>query len=118
MRTRKNCFAIACLAVLALFLLAAPSPRASEQKHRQFDYRTCTVQFDRVTFVNGVWVGKVQPAEGNTQNAVLSCPLVHEYLQTAGNDGWELVSCYSKRAGINQNASDDTTQTLFLKKDK
>ena len=86
---------------------------------RKFEYRVCTVQLDRVTFVNAVWIGNVQIAEGNADVAVVnSCPRIHEYLQEAGNDGWELVACFSQRSGVNSNMSDDTTQTLFLKKAK
>ena len=129
MKTRRNYFAVVGLAALALLLLTVHIQRSAaepteDQKHkannilRQFDYRVCTVQFDRVTFVNGVWIGKVQFREGNTDKAVLSCPLIHEYLQDVGNDGWELVACVSQRSGVNSNVSEDTTQTLFLKKEK
>ncbi|MCJ7593594.1 MAG: hypothetical protein MUO52_02340 [Desulfobacterales bacterium] len=128
MKTRKNYSAIVGLAALALLLLTVHIQRSAaettaDQKNkanilRQFDYRVCTVQFDRVTFVNGVWIGKVQFREGNTDKAVLSCPLIHEYLQDVGNDGWELVACVSQRSGVNSNVSEDTTQTLFLKKEK
>lgn len=96
----------------------AAEPAGKPATHKRFDYRTCAVQYDRVTFVNGVWIGKVEYREGNTDKAVLSCPRVHEYLHDAGDDGWELVACYSQRAGVNPDPQDDLTQTLFLKKEK
>jgi hypothetical protein len=129
MKTRKNYIAVVGLAAFMLLLLTvqiqgsmAEPPADQEQNAnragRLFEYRVCTVQYDRVTFVNGVWIGKVQPKEGNTDIAVRSCPLIHEYLQVAGNDGWELVAGFSRRAGVNSAIADDTTQTLFLKKEK
>jgi len=127
MKIRKNHIVNVSFAALTIFLLMAQSqpsvaqPTPDQKKQgtilKRFDYRVCTVQFDRVTFVNGGWIGKVKLMQGNTSEAALSCPLVHEYLIGAGNDGWELVACISQRAGVNQDASEDTTQTLFLKRE-
>ncbi|MCF7975593.1 MAG: hypothetical protein K9N55_17385 [Phycisphaerae bacterium] len=130
LKTEKKYLAIVSLAALALLLLTVNIQRAlaapaagqtikSETVSRQFEYRVCTVQFSRVTFVNAVWMGKVQIADGNADVIVVnSCPMMYEYLQDAGNDGWELVACLSQRSGVNSNMSDDTTQTLFLKKER
>jgi hypothetical protein len=81
---------------------------------KRFDYQVCTTQYGRVTFVNQAWIGNVPIREGNTDKAIASCPLIHEYLLGAGSKGWELVACDSQRA----EQSGDTTQTLFLKREK
>ena len=124
MRGRKIFLALAGLAACGLILLASATPcPAAEQPRpgktaRQFDYRVVTVQYGRATFVNGTWIGTVQPREGNTDVAIRSCPQVHEYLQAAGAEGWELTVGFSQRAGVNPAAADDTTQTLFLKRER
>jgi hypothetical protein len=56
-----------------------------------FDYQVCSVQYGRVTFVNGAWLGGV-PVTGDTSAALESCPNVWDYLREAGRDGWELVA--------------------------
>ena len=58
---------------------------------QNYDYQVCSVQYGRVTFVNGVWHGSV-PMGGDTSAALESCPNVWDYLIEAGRDGWELVS--------------------------
>lgn len=70
------------------------------------------VQYDRVTFVNGVWNGSVPPEKGKSDKAITSCPLIHAYLQTSGNEGWELVTCFSQRV------EEENTLTFFLKREK
>jgi hypothetical protein len=130
MRTRRPALALVGLAAaLALLLLTVQARRSlaeppaaqrpnAERTARQFEYRVCTVQHNRVTFVNGVWIGTVQPRDGNTDVAIRSAPQVHEFLQAAGAEGWELVTGFSQRAGVNPNVADDITQTLFLKKER
>jgi hypothetical protein len=129
-RFKKKHMALVSLGVLTLLILtvniqhslgasAARQTNKSEAESRQFAYRVCTVQYGRVTFVNAAWNGKIQIAEENSDVTVInSCPLMHEYLESAGNDGWELVTCFSQRSGVNSKVSDDTTQTLFMKKEK
>jgi hypothetical protein len=56
-----------------------------------FDYQVCSVQYGRVTFVNGAWQGAA-PMSADTSASLESCPNVWEYLRDAGRDGWELVS--------------------------
>ncbi|MFL6253980.1 MAG: hypothetical protein ACJ74T_03085 [Pyrinomonadaceae bacterium] len=58
---------------------------------QSFDYQVCSVQYGRVTFVNGVWRGRV-PMSEDTSASLESCPNVWDYLQVAGRDGWELVA--------------------------
>jgi hypothetical protein len=85
---------------------------------KKFDYQVCTAQYGRVTFVNQAWIGKVPIREGNTDKAIASCPFIHEYLLGAGSEGWELVTSDSQRTGQSTNTTADTTQTLFLKREK
>lgn len=56
-----------------------------------FEYRVCQAQESRVTFVNGVWTGRLAVSAGVAE-ALASCPQTWEYLGEAGAEGWELVS--------------------------
>ena len=110
----------ACIGISLLMLAggvlsfaAETSPSQKTKTGKQFEYRTCSVQYDRVTFVNGVWNGKVQMEKDKSDVAIRSCPLIHEYLQESGSEGWELVACFSQPAGAGENI-----QTLFLKREK
>lgn len=120
MKTTKKTAIMAVCVIVTLSLLAGVVRSSAAESTldrtpkpiKQFEYRTCMVQYDRVTFVNGVWIGKVQPEKGKSDVAIKSCLLVHEYLQAAGNEGWELVTCFSQRV------EDENTSTLFLKKER
>ncbi|HKQ51728.1 MAG TPA: hypothetical protein VJT74_05120 [Pyrinomonadaceae bacterium] len=59
---------------------------------KSFKYRVCQVQAARVTFVNGRWQGLQVGEEAGAAQLYNSCPMVWEYLESAGRDGWELVS--------------------------
>jgi hypothetical protein len=61
---------------------------------QNYDYQVCSVQYGRVTFVNGAWRGRV-PMSEDTSASLESCPNVWEYLMEAGRDGWELVTVVS-----------------------
>ncbi|MDX1663395.1 MAG: hypothetical protein R3272_06345 [Candidatus Promineifilaceae bacterium] len=77
---------------------------------QQFEYRVCAMQNNRITFANGAWQGALPP-DGEDPNAALaSCPAVWDYLEEAGQAGWELVST------VNQTVADVEMQTLFLKR--
>jgi hypothetical protein len=59
----------------------------------QFEYQVCQVQSAAVTFVNGVWQGDVPMAQLNEPQEISDhCPKVWEYLNLAGQQGWELVA--------------------------
>ncbi len=61
-----------------------------------FDYRVCTAQHGRVTFVDGTWQGQ-RPLDADRQEESLAtCPEVWQYLQQAGSEGWELVSAVTR----------------------
>lgn len=79
-----------------------------------FKYRVCRVQMARVTFVNGRWQGLQIPEESNPAELYNSCPLVWEYLESVGRDGWELSGVASQTDGT-RNATADNL--LFLKKE-
>ncbi len=66
---------------------------------KRFQYRICQLQQSRVTYVNGTWKGEIAPEAGNTQAAFESCPFVWDYLQAAGEQGWELVTSAPMQAG-------------------
>jgi hypothetical protein len=78
-----------------------------------FKYRVCQTQMARVTFVNGRWQGLQVPEHSNTAELYNSCPMVWEYLESAGLDGWELVAT-SQVDGV---ASPGAANLLFLKKE-
>lgn len=59
---------------------------------KRYQYRVCQVQSNRVTFVNGKWTGTLPPEASNFKNAMETCPRVWEYLNTAGEQGWELIT--------------------------
>jgi hypothetical protein len=81
---------------------------------KSFKYRVCQLQMARVTFVNGHWQGLQVPEQSNPAELYNSCPMVWEYLESAGRDGWELVSIapHPESAGP-QGASN----LLFLKRE-
>ena len=73
------------------------------------------MQMSHITFVNGRWQG-LQVQEGvNPAHLYSSCPLVWEYLDSAGRDGWELVATAQQAATYGPEAA-NTTSLLFLKK--
>lgn len=69
----------------------------------------------RVTFVNGHWQGLQVPEESNPNELYNSCPMIWDYLESAGRDGWELVG--SSIQAINYAESGNTVSLLYLKKE-
>ena len=59
----------------------------------KFEYRICNSQGGLITFVNGDWQGTRPPDD---KEALESCPKTWAYLQTAGQDAWELVAVVSR----------------------
>ncbi len=76
----------------------------------RFSYRVVTVQDLHVTFVNGKWNGKVDREQVDVATAFTSCPMIYEYLEVAGADGWELVTVNDHRT------ADSWLQNLYLKR--
>ena len=82
-------------------------------EERQFDYQVCYGVGDRVTFVNGIWLGRDIPESERKQEDIQSCPLMWEYLNRAGADGWELVTILETPA-----ARGNLIRTYFLKRER
>lgn len=78
---------------------------------QNFEYQICSVQYGRVTFVNGVWQGTA-PIGEDTSASLESCPLLWDYLRAAGREGWELVGTTTHP----QDQADAVQDTLYLKR--
>ena len=83
---------------------------------KAFKYRVCQVQMARVTFVNGHWQGLQVPENSDPAQLYNSCPMVWEYLDSAGRDGWELVGTAQQAFTYGSEVA-HTTSLLFLKKE-
>ncbi len=83
---------------------------------RIFKYRVCQTQMARVTFVNGHWQG-LQIENTDAGTLYNSCPLVWEYLDAAGREGWELVAATAHAVSHGGDVS-HPTNLLFLKKEE
>jgi hypothetical protein len=81
---------------------------------KSFKYRVCQTQMARVTFVNGHWQGLQIPEESNPAELYNSCPMVWDYLESAGRDGWELVAV---SAQADEMGGPTASNLLFLKKE-
>lgn len=77
------------------------------------EYRVCSVQDSRVTFVNGVWQGRIPMAPADPQTSIHSCPDKWAYLKTAGSEGWELVTVVPLT-----HVTDQLAQELYLRRAK
>jgi len=82
-------------------------------EERQFDYQVCYGVGDRVTFANGNWLGPDIPEAERKPQDIQSCPLMWEYLNTAGAHGWELVTILETPAPRGQ-----LVRTYFLKRER
>ena len=74
----------------------------------RFSYQVCQQQFNRITFVNGVWIGTL-PLSQDFAAIYESCPESWDYLAAAGKGGWELV------AVVQAGSPDAAYQLLYLK---
>jgi hypothetical protein len=81
---------------------------------KTFKYRVCQAQMARVTFVNGHWQGLQIPEESNPAEMYNSCPMVWEYLESSGREGWELVAVTSQMDAM---GGPGVANLLFLKKE-
>lgn len=70
----------------------------------------------RVTYVNGQWQGLQVPEVAGADTVFNSCPMVWEYLEAAGRDGWELVSVASHAVSHAADVS-NSINLLFMKKE-
>ncbi len=93
-------------------VFAVPRGRVEGSLGRRFEYQVCNVQYGKVTFVNGGWVGSVDPSQSEQDAALNSCPNVWDYLREAGYDGWELVAVAA------QQVDQASYQLLYLKRER
>ena len=78
---------------------------------KRFEYQVCYGLVDRITFSNGQWLGADIPESKRKPEDVLKCPLMWEYLERAGGDGWELVGV------LETPAVKGNVRTYFLKRE-
>jgi hypothetical protein len=78
----------------------------------EFEYRVCYCQDDRVTFVNQHWQGRVLPSDADVATALKTCPLLWDFLDKAGREGWEL------KGALNQIVKGETQQILYLMRER
>ncbi len=79
---------------------------------RRFEFRVCQVQNARVTFVNGNWQGNRPPAADRVDDSLQTCSMEWDYLEGAGDDGWDFV-------GVAQGVGGDAnTRILYLRRER
>ena len=78
----------------------------------RYEYRVCSVQQARVTFVNGAWQGRVEIGAGDFEAALSSCQNVWDYLEAAGYDGWELTGAVAHQT------DQASYEILYLKRER
>ena len=59
---------------------------------KRFKYNVCQVQAGHVTYVNGRWQGNQALAGAAMEQLIRTCPVLWEYLNAVGREGWELSS--------------------------
>lgn len=70
----------------------------------------------RVTYVNGLWQGLQVPEFADKETMYNSCPMVWEYLDSVGRDGWELVAA-SDQAMTHDRDVSNAINLLYLRKE-
>ena len=83
----------------------------------QFEYLVCQTQFSRVTFANGKWQGSVALNSGDSHAALDSCPEVWDYLNEAGQVGWQLIATANATI-TNDGQNSQVAYQLFLKRER
>ncbi len=74
----------------------------------QFEYMVCATQLMHLTFVNGQWQGSLPP---NANGALETCPMLWDFLQEVGRNGWELIT-------VTPSPKLDEVSTVYLKREK
>ena len=77
----------------------------------KFEYQVCYGVSDRITFANGIWLGKDIPESQRKAEDILACPLMWDALAKLGSEGWELISVLESPA-----AKGSAVRTYFLKR--
>ena len=83
---------------------------------KTFKYRVCQTQMARITYVNGLWQGLQVPEVAGAEIVFNSCPMVWEYLEAAGREGWELVTVAGHAVSHGEDVS-NAVNLLFMKKE-
>jgi hypothetical protein len=79
---------------------------------KRFEFRVCQVQSAHITFVNGDWQGRQALAADRSEDSLQSCPMEWDFLQAAGDDGWDLVSVAQGIGG------DANARILYLRRER
>lgn len=85
---------------------------------KRFQHQVCYSVNDRVTFVNGVWQGPNKPESERQQEDIAACPLVWDFLQLAGGNGWELVCVLETWPRDAPKHGPQFVRTLYLKREQ
>ena len=75
----------------------------------KYEYIIAFEQQGKITFVNNQWVLQLQGSEP-TQEDIQKCPDPHDFLNTKGAEGWELVSVFLMPI------SDQTATKMYLRR--
>ncbi len=78
---------------------------------QRYEYLIVHVQQDRVTFVNHQWQGEIGMDIGSPELSLASCPYAWQFLDQAGEDGWDLTTALPQTSVTGQQA-----YMMFLKR--
>ena len=78
-----------------------------------FEYLVCQTQWGHVTFVNNEWQGTIHYETADQDAAYKSCPIIWEYLNRAGAEGWELVTAVVVTSTHSEGYSHATNQLIM-----
>lgn len=79
---------------------------------KRFEHLVCYSVGDWMTFANGQWLGADIPEAKRKKEDVKTAPIIWEYLNHAGSEGWELVAVIESSAGQGQ-----FVRTYYLKRE-
>lgn len=79
---------------------------------KRFEFRVCQVQGARVTFVNGEWQGNRPLDTDRVTESLQTCSMEWDFLRSAGDDGWDLVTVAQGMAG------DANAKVFYLRRER
>lgn len=83
---------------------------------KKFTYNVCQVQAGHVTYVNGRWQGNQALSGAAMEQLIRTCPVLWEYLNAAGREGWELVTI-TPQIGYANDPSQAVYQLILKRQD-
>lgn len=104
---------VAAAAIVLVVVLLGTVILVGLPTRKSYEYRVCNVQGMRLTYVNAEWQGTKPPNQNDVVSSLNSCPQTWDYLQSAGRDGWELVTAVPLTAVAEENA-----QIVYLRRIK